>query len=216
MLITREDPPASRRTRTLDELLREIEQLSQQRESHSRNSDELDDEEETCLLLHDPGKAIIDTGCGGCVIGAATLEAHQSVMGDRAKEITWQTDAPSVVFYYGNGTKDRSVGVVDLPCVIGGQHMRIGMHVVPGEVPRLLGKGWLEEHGAVLNKSSEELVLTKKQITAPMSEGPSGHFELDLCSREREGFWRGSDRNPEAISNAVLEQEVEGIRPAHL
>ena len=58
-------------------------------------SDEADEEEETCLLLHKPGKAIIDTGCGRCVM---TLEAHQSVMEDRAKETVWQRDAPLVVF----------------------------------------------------------------------------------------------------------------------
>ena len=51
VLITREDPPASRKTRTLDELLLEIEQLSLERESSARDSDEPDDEEETCLLL---------------------------------------------------------------------------------------------------------------------------------------------------------------------
>ena len=27
------------------------------------------------------------------------------------------------------------MGVIDLPCVIGGQDMQIKMHVVPGEVP---------------------------------------------------------------------------------
>ena len=85
VLVTREDLAASRKTKTLDELLLEIEQLSQERESSARISDEPDEEEETCLLLHEPGKAIIDTGCGRCVIGAVTLEAHQSVMGDRAK-----------------------------------------------------------------------------------------------------------------------------------
>ena len=79
-------------------------------------------------MLHQPGKAIIDTGCGRCVIGALTLEAHRSVMGHQAKEIVWHYDTPSVVFYYGNGTKDRSIGVVDLPCVVGGQNMQIKMH----------------------------------------------------------------------------------------
>ena len=72
MLITREDPPSSRKTRTLDEILLEIEQLSQERESSARVSDEPDDEEETCLLLHELGKATIDTGCGRCVFGAVT------------------------------------------------------------------------------------------------------------------------------------------------
>ena len=114
VLVTRDDLSARRQTKTLDELLLEIEQLSQERASHV--SVEPDDEEETCLLLHEPGKAIIDTGCGRCVIGALTLEAHRSVMGDQAKEIVWHCDTPSVVFYYGNGTKDRSIGVIDLPC----------------------------------------------------------------------------------------------------
>ena len=91
-----------------------------------------------------------------------------------------------MVFYYGNKTKNRSIGVIDLPCVVGGQNVQIKMHVVPGEVPCLLSKSWLKENGAVLNTSSEELLLTMKEITALMSEGPSGHFELDLCPREKD------------------------------
>ena len=67
VLVTRDDLSARRQTKTLDELLLEIEQLSQERASHV--SVEPDDEEETCLLLHEPGNAIIDTGCGRCVIG---------------------------------------------------------------------------------------------------------------------------------------------------
>ena len=63
------------------------------------------DEGEACFMLHEPGKAIIDTGCGRCVIGALTLEAHRSVMGYLANKIVWHYDTPSVVFYYGNGTK---------------------------------------------------------------------------------------------------------------
>ena len=81
LLVTREDLFASRKTKTQDELLLEIEQLSQERASHV--SGEPDDQEETCLLLHEPGKAIIDTGCGRCVVEAVTLEARQSLMGDR-------------------------------------------------------------------------------------------------------------------------------------
>ena len=201
MLVTRDDLSARCHTKTLDELLLETEQLSQERASHV--SVEPDDEEETCLLLHEPGKAIIDTGCGRCVIGALTLEAHRSVMGDQAKEIVWHHDTPSVGFFYGNGTKDRSIGVIDLPCVVGGQNMQIKIHVVPGEVPCLLSKGWLKENGAVLNTSSEELLLTKKQITAPMSEVPSGHFELDLCSREKDfGEGRTGTLRPSTLNRS--------------
>ena len=96
VLVTRDDLSARRQTKTLDELRLEIEQLSQERASHV--SVEPDDEEETCLLLHEPVKAIIDTWYGRCVIGALTLEGHRSVMGDQAKEIVWHHDTPSVVF----------------------------------------------------------------------------------------------------------------------
>ena len=76
-------------------------------------------------------------------------------MGDQAKEIVWHCDTPSVAFYYGNGTKDRSTGVIDLPCVVGGQNMQIKMDVVPGEVPCLLSKSWLKDNGVVLNTTSD-------------------------------------------------------------
>ena len=62
VLVTKEDLPASRKTKTLDELRLEIEQLFQEHASPTRISDEPDEEEETCLLLHDPGQAIIDAG----------------------------------------------------------------------------------------------------------------------------------------------------------
>ena len=58
VLVTRDDLSARRQRKTLDELLLEIEQLSLERASHV--SVESDDEQETCLLLHEPGKAIID------------------------------------------------------------------------------------------------------------------------------------------------------------
>ena len=118
-------------------------------------------------------------------------------------------------FYYGNGTKDRSIGVIDLPCVVGGQNMQIKMHVVPGEVPCLLSKSWLKENGAVLNTSSEELLLTKKQITAPVSEGPSGHFELDLCSREKDfGEGRTGSLRPSSTLNRSQELRVSPSTPS--
>ena len=88
--------------------------------------------------------------------------------------------------------------------------MQIKMHVVPGEVPCLLSKSWLKENGAVLNTSSRELLLTKKQITAPMSEGPSGHFELDLCSREKD-FGEGRTGTLRPSSHVESEPRFEGF-----
>ena len=189
--MTRDDLSARRQTKTLDELLLEIQQLSQERASHV--SVEPDDEEETCLLLHEPGKAIIDTGCGRCVTGALTLEAHRSVMGDQAKEIFWHYDTPSVVFFAATGPIIEALVSLIFLVWLAVKTCKFKIHVVPGEVPCLLSKSWLKENDAVLNTSSEELLLTKKQITAPVSEGPSGHLEVDLCSREKD-FGEGRTR----------------------
>ena len=107
------------------------------------------------------------------------------------------------------------MGVTDLLCVVGGQDVQIKMHVVPGEVPCLLSKSWLKENGAVLNTSSEELLLTKKQITAPMSEGPSGHFELDLCSREKDfGEGRTGTLRPSSTLNRSQDLRVSPSTPS--
>ena len=83
------------------------------------------------------------------------------------------------------------------------------MHVVPGEVPCLLSKGWLKEKGAVQNTSSEELVLTK-QVTALCLRGPSGYFELDLCSREKD-FRKGRTGTLRAIVYVESEPRIEGF-----
>ena len=165
VLVTRDDLSARRQTKTLDELLLEIQQLSQERASHV--SVEPDDEE-TCLLLHEPGKAIIDTGCGRCVTGALTLEAHRSVMGDQAKEIFWHYDTPSVVFFAATGPIIEALVSLIFLVWLAVKTCKFKIYVVPGEVPCLLSKSWLKENDAFLNTSSEELLLTKKQITAPM------------------------------------------------
>ena len=110
-----------------------------------------------------------------------------------------------------------ATGVIDLPCVVGGPDMLIKMHVVPREVPCLLSKSWLKENGAVLNTSSEELLLTKKQITAPMSEGPCGHFELDLCSREKDfGEGRTGTLRPSATLNRSQNLRVSPSTPSRV
>ena len=74
-----------------------------------------------CMSQEKPSLTQVVDEC----FGALTLEAHRSVMGDQGKEIVWHYDTPSVFCHYGNGTKDRSIGVIDLPCVVGGQTCRL-------------------------------------------------------------------------------------------
>ena len=76
------------------------------------------------MLLHAPGDSIIDTDCGRCVIGAQTLEEHLVKMGREAADVQWHEAPPAVTLCCGNGTKDHSLGVVDVPCDGWGVHGR--------------------------------------------------------------------------------------------
>ena len=87
--------------------------------------------------------------------------------------------------------KDRSIGVVDVPYVVGGKPMRITMLVVPGEVPCLLSKGWLKEDGADFDTQAGLMKLTRSSVATPMYEDESGHYEVDLVG---EGKDRGEGR----------------------
>ena len=73
------------------------------------------------------------------------------------------------------------MGVIDLLCMVGGQDMQIRMHVV-------------------LRRSSlfaaQELLLTKRTNHRPYVGGYQVDI-LNLTCVTREGFWRGSDRNPD-------------------
>ena len=55
------------------------------------------------------------------------------------------------------GMKERSFGVGDVPCVMGGKHILITSQVVPGEVPCLLSTGWLRENGAMIDTQARVL-----------------------------------------------------------
>ena len=102
-----------------------------------------------------------------------------------------------MTFYYGCETNDRSLGVVDLPRVIGGKHFQIKMHVVLGDAPCLLGKGWLKKHGAIIDTQAGDLRRIRQPRT--MSEGESGHYELDPVGSDP-GLGFGWDRNTEIDS----------------
>ena len=64
------------------------------------------------------------------------------------------------------------------------------MHVVPGEVPCFLSKGWLKQHGAIIDTQAGLLKLTSRDIATSMFQGEGGHNEVDLVSKKidfREG-----------------------------
>ena len=96
-----------------------------------------------CLLSHATGAGIVDTGCGRGVIGQETLIKHMGPLAALGEKPRWVPDPERIVFTYGNGTKDRSLGVVELPAFLGGKRFLIRLHVVPGKSPLLVSKSML-------------------------------------------------------------------------
>ena len=134
--------------------------------------------------------AIIDTSCRGCVIGADTLEEHQIKLQKQAEEVRWHDDPSLVTISCGTWTKHRSLGVIGLPCVLGGTHLWDKMRVVPGKVFCLLSKDSLKEDGAIIDMQADELRHAQQQITAPMPAGESDHYKLELVGSDQ-GFGVG-------------------------
>ena len=62
--------------------------------------------------------------------------------------------------------------------------MCITMHVVPGEVPCLLSKGWPRQHGAIIDTQAGLLKLTTRDIATSILQGEGGHNEVDLVSEK--------------------------------
>ena len=165
----------------LDASGKELERLTHDRVG--KRKDPEDEESEECFLLHGSSRAVIDTDCGRCVIGRASDQAGKKRDGMKK---------PSPVILCDG--EDRSLGVIDLPCVKGGKRLWIPMHVVQGEVPSWLSKEWLRQHDAVIDTEAGELKRTQQQNTAPMSEGESGRHQLDLVEPSQD-FRKGRARS---------------------
>ena len=84
-----------------------------------------------------------------------------------------------IVLTYGNGTKDRSLGVVELPAYLGGNRFLMRLHVVPGKVPLLVSKSVLKSAGARLDLTQSSLELRSLGVTVPLIEGPAQYSVQD-------------------------------------
>ena len=100
VLITRSNCDVEESARlSLDELLQEIESFRQEWPGHRTPVEEGEsDDTQACLLSHAPGREIIDTMCGRCVIGAQTREEHRAKLGPDAEDVQWHDTPPTVTF----------------------------------------------------------------------------------------------------------------------
>ena len=162
-----------------------------------------------CFLIHSAGAGIVDTGCGRGVVGRKTLDRHLELLAEIGERPTWVRNPERIVFTYGNGSKDRSLGVVEFPAFVAGQRLVIRLHVVPGDVPLLLSKSMLKAAGARLDMISDTLEFRKAGIVASLKEAKSGHYELDLLDVDgKEASAKACSFAPVFVADGVPEIEV--------
>ena len=66
-------------------------------------------------------------------------------------------------FVFGK-TEYKARKMVWIPGEVGGRKVKIGMEVVEGEVPWIIGRDWMEEWGMVIDVSNMEVELRKLGI----------------------------------------------------
>ena len=125
----------------------------------------------------------MDTGCGRGVIGEDTLRRHEQALKKHGLFVEELTSKPHG-FRYGNGAADTSCRRVQLPIFIRGREMRMGFHVVPGEVPLLISKRFLKSLRARHGLDSNELYLSAVGVKTQMVERPDGSCQMDLLDLE--------------------------------
>ena len=112
-----------------------------------------------------------------------TLRRHEQALKKHGLFVEELTSKPHG-FRYGNGAADTSCRRVQLPIFIRGGEMRMGLHVVPGEVPLLISKRFLKSLGARHGLDSNELYLSAVGVKTQMVERPDGSCQMDLLDLE--------------------------------
>ena len=147
------------------------------------DSDQEDDAETTCALVHEAGYGVVDTGCGRGIIGENTLEKHVAELkrhGKRCEDI----EAKPHTFRYGNGSSDISTRKVQFPVFMSGKELRMRVYVVPGDVPLLISKRFLKGLGAKLDMESNTIHFNKAGISAKLMEKKDGSYQINLLDKE--------------------------------
>ena len=147
------------------------------------DSDQEDDLETTCALVHEAGYGVVDTGCGKGIIGENTLTRHIQELNKFGKKCE-NLEARPHTFRYGNGSSDVSTRKVQFPVFLSGKELRMRVHVVPGDVPLLISKQFLKGLGAQLDLQLNMIHFNKAGVSVKLVEKRDGSYQLNLLDKE--------------------------------
>ena len=109
-------------------------------------------------LVSSPGFAVLDSGCGKTIIGANTLLVFHGIWkscGISIPEERHETNASK----FGNGEREVSNRMIDMPVQIAGRRGVVRAAVVRGDAPLLLSRAALKSLTASMNFATDELLI---------------------------------------------------------
>ena len=162
-----------------------------------------------------PGHAVLDSGATETV---ASLEAIEEVMSRRKlkfpHEKVYVYPGQHRSFRFGNGQSRTAESYIELPQLLNGKGIRLGIHTldVP-EVPVLISIQTLRKLGAVINFVGNYVVFeaVNSNIQIPLVQSPSGHLLLDL-TQDWMSTGIASGQDSKSASRAYMEpQQVQQL-----
>ena len=102
-------------------------------------------------------KAILDCGASESIVGAHTLQHMCDVLEDHGRDPEKEVAVDRTKhrsFLFGNNQTSNALGLAQMTAGIGGEDVKVSMHIVEGQTPLLLSSRWLWEQEAVINFAS--------------------------------------------------------------
>lgn len=170
-----------------------------------------------------PGHAVLDSGATETV---ASLEAVEEVV--KQRRINFPGEKALVFpgqhrsFRFGNGQTRAAESYIELPQLLDGKEVRLGIHTLDAPaVPVLISIQTLRKLKAVINFTENYVVFeaVNSDVKVPLVQSPSGHLLLDLTrdwmSSGKENASKPSDHRaymepsslPQLFSNEAGERQ---------
>ena len=132
------------------------------------------------MLVSSPGLAVLDSGCGKTIVGSDTLQEFHRIW-EKCNVTAPQETQETNVFKYGNGEKEVSNRMIDMPVIIGGRRGIVRAAVVKGAAPLLLSRSALKSLRANMDFFTDELRLFGSE-KVPVSVNAAGQYTIDVSS----------------------------------
>ena len=174
------------------------------------------DEKELCCLVEEAGcRGVLDTACSKSVAGVGWIDQYTKNVSPSFAD-TIEMKESTKIYQFGGGEKRESMGVLDLPSLIGDKKIHIQVEVVDAKIPLLIGSNSMISAGAILNFQTNEAIFFEEEIQ--MYLVGTGHFCIDLVSQHIETHINNIEEREALVETILLTAEVideKGLKKLH-